>query len=402
MKREEDIFAHWTQDGRRHGLYGHLCATARLAGEMAQIFGCKEWGYIAGLWHDLGKYSRDFQQKVHQSASARVDHSTVGALHATQAFQEYGRILAYAIAGHHAGLPDWKTGSSAGEGLEYRLKKQGAKEQAEEAVGRAPREIRDRPFPTEKPKPGSDPSLWIRMLYSCLVDADYLDTEAFFDPYKADRRGGYPALAELRDRFDSFMETTQRNATDTPVNRIRADILRQCLDKSGDPSGIFTLTAPTGTGKTLSSTAFALHHAIQMHKRRIIYVIPYTSIVEQTADCLMNIFGDALVEHHSNFDGTADSQTNEETGRTRLACENWDAPVIITTAVQFFESLYASRPGRCRKIHNIAESVVILDEAQTLPPDFLSPIIKVLKELNKSYSTTIVLSTATTLSPPCA
>ena len=184
----------------------------------------------------------------------------------------------------------------------------------------------------------------------------------------------------------------QETAPDTVVNQLRASILQQCIAKSSCPSGLYTLTVPTGGGKTLSSMAFALHHAERYEKRRIIYVIPYTSIIEQTADQFRKIFGDVVVEHHSNFEVT---DQKSETTQHRLACENWDAPVIVTTTVQFFESLFAARTSRCRKLHNIANSVIILDEAQLLPPDFLAPILEAIKELQQNYGVTVVFCTST-------
>ncbi|MEQ1674895.1 MAG: CRISPR-associated helicase Cas3', partial [Candidatus Nitrotoga sp.] len=231
--------------------------------------------------------------------------------------------------------------------------------------------------------------LWLRMLFSCLVDADFLDTEAFMDGDKAAARSGYRDIADLMDRFDKYMAALAVNADNTPVNIIRADILRQCRDKAAHAPGLFSLTVPTGGGKTLSGMAFALQHAIQHKKQRIIYVIPYTSIIEQTAGIFRDIFGDNVVEHHANLD------PDKEDARSRLATENWDAPIIVTTNVQFFESLFAARTSRCRKLHNIVNSVVVLDEAQLLPPEFLQPIADVMNQLATHYDVTFVLSTAT-------
>lgn len=236
--------------------------------------------------------------------------------------------------------------------------------------------------------------MWIRVLYSCLVDADFLDTETFFEPEKTKTRKGYPSLNELLPLFESYMTDKQAKADDTYVNKQRAVILRQCIAKSVHEPAIFTLTVPTGGGKTLSSLAFALHHAVKPghNKRRIIYVIPYTSIIEQTAEQFRDIFKDAVVEHHSNVDV---SDENRETTRSRLACENWDASIIVTTSVQFFDSLFSNRSSRCRKLHNIVNSVVILDEVQLLPPEYLNPILHTMKELYQNYNVTFVLSTAT-------
>lgn len=229
------------------------------------------------------------------------------------------------------------------------------------------------------------------MLFSCLVDADFLDTEKFMDEGRNGLRAGYPALPKLQSTFDLHMADKAAKVTDSPVNRIRAQVLRQCREKAEFPSGLFSLTVPTGGGKTLSSMAFALNHAVHHGKSRVIYVIPYTSILEQTAEIFRGIFGkENVIEHHSNLD------PDRENSRSRLATENWDAPIVVTTNVQFFESLIAARTSRCRKLHNIVNSVVVLDEAQLLPPEFLAPILHVMQDLaSPSYKVSFVLSTAT-------
>lgn len=391
--------AHVAEDGSAHPLDDHLIGTAKRAGEFAAEFGCAGWGYLAGLWHDLGKYSPDFQHKIHAAAGqdahleakVRVDHSTAGALHAVDHFDSMGRILAYVAAGHHTGLPDWTADQTGGSALAIRLRDGRPMLDAAKA-GAAPPAILNRPLPTEKPPSGIDPAFWIRMLFSCVVDADFLDTETFFEPQKAVQRGGFLSLEDLLRDFTAYMEAKITGADPTPVNRIRGEVLNQCIARATEYPGIFTLTVPTGGGKTLSSMAFALHHAVRYGKRRVIYVIPYTSIIEQTADQFRRIFGDAVVEHHSNLDVSDEAK---ETPRSRLACENWDAPIVVTTSVQFFESLFASRTSRCRKLHNIVGSVVVLDEAQLLPPEFLEPILSVLEELVAHYGVTLLLSTAT-------
>ena len=233
------------------------------------------------------------------------------------------------------------------------------------------------------------------MLFSALVDADFLDTEAFLDAGRGANRGNPAALSALKSALDEHMAALAAKASDTPVNRIRADILRQCRDKGMRPSGAFTLTVPTGGGKTLASLAFALDHALQHRKRRVIYAIPYTSIIEQTADVFRDVFkplgDDVVIEHHSN----AESEPERENSRSRLACENWDASIVVTTNVQLFESLFARRTSRCRKLHNIAGSVIVLDEAQLLPVEFLQPIVDVLRLLVRDYGVTLLLCTAT-------
>ena len=384
---------HW------HSLSDHLYAVARLAGDMAAEFGSEEWGYLAGLWHDLGKFSPDFQRYIRgasgveahlEGKTGKVNHSSAGALHAIDRFDKTGRIFAYLIAGHHAGLPDWESDITGNAALAQRLKNT-------ELLGAAradgiPPDILNQSFPKERPKTGADPALWIRLLFSCVVDADFLDTEAFLEPDKSASRGKYQQLSDLLPLFMDFMKGKQTDVADTKVNRARAAVLSQCIAKASGPEGIYTLTVPTGGGKTLSSMAFALHHSVKHNKRRIIYVIPYTSIIEQTADEFRKIFGEAVIEHHSNLDVSDETKDN---ARSRLASENWDAPVIVTTSVQFFESLFTSRTSRCRKLHNIVNSVVVLDEAQLLPPEFLNPILHVLRELQKNYGVTLLLSTAT-------
>lgn len=384
--------AHLAEDGRIHGLEEHLCRTSQLAAGFASAFGCAEWGKLAGSWHDLGKFSFEFQRYILESGP-RTDHSTAGALHAVRRFGKPGRVIAYLIAGHHAGLPDWLDVAEPGSTLVHRLTRTELLDLLN--LSKVPTCLLDQEFPTERPKPPATElaaSLWLRMLFSCLVDADFLDTEAFFDSDRPDLRGSFPPIEKLLQAFDTYMVGKRAAAADTPVNRVRSDILRQCTREASLPSGFLSLTVPTGGGKTLSSMAFALNHACAHGKRRIIYVIPYTSIIEQTADQFRSIFGDSVVEHHSNV---ARQNDDEETESLRLAAENWDAPVIVTTSVQFFQSLFASRTSRCRKLHNIVNSVVILDEAQLLPPDYLNPIIEALKELQRNYGVTVVFCTAT-------
>ncbi|MEE4377488.1 MAG: CRISPR-associated endonuclease Cas3'', partial [Candidatus Competibacteraceae bacterium] len=389
-----------TEDGQwlEHALQDHLSAVAQLAGCFATTFSSSDWAYLAGLWHDLGKYRPEFQKYIRtasgydldahiETTRGKVDHSTAGAIHACQQLGHAGRILAYLIAGHHAGLPDWDGDQAGASVLSVRLRKeellQGALSQ------NIPDPIQNPPKPATKPSKGADPAFWIRMLFSCLVDADFLDTEAFMDPQKAADRQGYAALTQLLTVFDEYMTQIGQGAEPTVVNRVRAEVLNRCREQAEQPPGLFSLTVPTGGGKTLSSLAFALRHAVKHGKRRIIYVIPYTSIIEQTADVFRRIFGNDVLEHHSNLDST------DETARSRVACENWDAPLIVTTSVQFFESLFACRTSRVRKLHNIVNSVVVLDEAQLLPPDFLRPILRSIQELSRYYGVSMVLCTAT-------
>lgn len=384
-----------------HPLAEHLTQVATLSARHAQRFGGEHWARLAGLWHDLGKYRPAFQRYIRlasgynadahiEGGAGRVTHSTAGALLACDRFAEAGRVLAYLIAGHHAGLANWH-----GD-LEARLAGEDAHDELKEALAVSPpSSVLDHGAfqPDLRRIPGGKAgfALWVRLLFSCLVDADFLDTEAYMDPAKAGLRGAWPSIEALLEQFDRHMSELAAQAAPTPVNRLRAQVLAECRAKAAEAPGLFSLTVPTGGGKTLSSIAFALEHAKRYGKRRVIYVIPYTSIIEQTADIFRGIFGEAVIEHHSNVEVAPD----RETTKSRLACENWDAPIIVTTNVQFFESLFAARPSRCRKLHNIVDSVVILDEAQLLPPEFLQPILDVLNLLTRHYGVTVVLSTAT-------
>ncbi|HAL40697.1 MAG TPA: CRISPR-associated endonuclease Cas3'' [Polaromonas sp.] len=400
-----------------HQLADHLHAVANMAAVFSQAFdsdtATQRWAYLAGLWHDLGKYRPGFQRYLQQSndPNAHIEgrvggrektHSAAGALWALRTLEEKrgttgelaARVLAYLIAGHHAGLDDWDGG------LKERLTQADCQTELQEALAAQPpaRILDSGEFvPDLRQIPGGPAgfALWVRLLFSCLVDADFLDTEAHFDAGKPARREGFPTLDQMRAVLDAHLTAKATSATPSTVNTLRADILRQCRDKAALSAGFFSLTVPTGGGKTLSSLAFALNHAQTHSKRRVIYAIPYTSIIEQTAEVFRDVFktlGDeVLIEHHSQ----ADAADKDETARSRLACENWDAPLVVTTNVQLFESLFAAKTSRCRKLHNIVNSIIVLDEAQQLPPEFLQPILDALNLLVKHYGVTVVLCTAT-------
>ncbi len=383
-----------------HDLEEHLSGVAGLASDFALRFGSSDWAHLVGLWHDLGKYSQAFQHRIKtlsgfdaeahlEGKAGKVDHSTAGAQYAMTQLGLTGRILAYLIAGHHAGLPDWHTGEARGKALKVRLDEQS--HLASALSQHIPQSILSQPNPTSPLLGGSAGfALWVRMLFSSLVDADFLDTESFMDADKAKNRQNSSSMQVLLQQFNAQMDLNFSDNTTKKINRIRWNVLQQCRKKADSPAGIFSLTVPTGGGKTLSSLAFALEHAVVHKKGRVIYVIPYTSIIEQTANTFREIFPDAVVEHHSNLD-----PDKETTVKNRLAAENWDAPIIVTTNVQFFESLFAAKTSRCRKLHNIVNSVVILDEAQLLPPEFLKPILSIMNLLTQHYNVTFVLCTAT-------
>ena len=324
MSADLSVFlAHVRQDAAgcwlTHSLEEHLHSVAALAESFAATFGAGDWAKLAGLWHDLGKYRPEFQRYIRgasgydahiETAPGRVDHSTAGALHAMERMKGLGRILAYLIAGHHAGLPDWQSAEAPASSLAYRLKQ--ADLLTEALAQSPPADILNVPLPTSNPGSQRHHALWIRLLFSCLVDADFLDTEQFMAPDKTALRGQYPALAELEPRFEAYMMALAARADDTPVNRMRAAVLERCRNAAEQTPGLFSLTVPTGGGKTLASLAFALRHARRHGKRRILYVIPYTSIIEQTADVFRGVFGeDAVLEHHSNLD------SEQETPRSR-------------------------------------------------------------------------------------
>lgn len=410
------FFAH-TVEGKPpdswQGLEEHLRAVAELGAKNCEAFNSRDWGYCAGLWHDVGKYQDEFQGRLLGSGIA-IEHSGIGAVLAQKAVeQDVGIPLSFAIAGHHTGLANLvKNGPGLPTPLRERLKKN--RPTLEQMIWQVPAWIRDYPLPELpeflKPSRGHKPTemerrrweFWIRLLFSALVDADRLDTELFSDPTRSALRCGFQSIAILRKRLDSFIdqkvETLCSGRKSDPVNLARHEVLEACREAASKFPGVFGLNVPTGGGKTLSALSFALNHAEQHGLRRVIVVIPYTSIIEQNTDVYREALGaENVVEHHSNLDRERQLSTvgEEVASRIELACENWDAPVIVTTSVQFFESLFSNHPSRTRKVHNIARSVIILDEVQTLPPSFLFAIVESLSELVRNYGCSLVLSTAT-------
>ncbi|OGU98556.1 MAG: CRISPR-associated endonuclease Cas3'', partial [Ignavibacteria bacterium RIFOXYC2_FULL_35_16] len=420
VKQEEN--GSWAEP---HFLVDHLNDTANKAGTFASEFGNKDWGELVGFWHDLGKFlpawqkylcrKSGFDPEAHiEESNNRPNHSTAGAVLPFVKFNDSpaAKLLAYVIGGHHAGLPDWYAH------LDTRLLGEDSKLNTVdiEIIKNIPetKQFLEKPIPKTIPSvfinkdsnkinesSNEQLHLWVRMLFSCLVDADFLDTEKYMDEKG---RGGYRSFSELKELFDNYM--TEKKS-DSELNKKRNEILEQCRNKASLPPGFFSLNVPTGGGKTLSSMAFALNHALKHDKKRIIMAIPYTSIIEQTAKVFKYgtdnndeieqrkkigkyLFGEnQVVEHHSNLD------PENESSKNRLAAENWDAPIIVTTNVQLFESLFANRTSACRKLHNITNSIIILDEAQMLPPEYLKPILSVLKGLVDYFGVTVVMMTAT-------
>ena len=390
-----EYVSHLREDGSYQPLKEHLEGTATRSAKFAASFGASSHAERTALLHDIGKYSPNGQRRQRDPEhTAKVDHSTAGAKAAADLDDMHA---AFAIAGHHGGLPDLGTRSSLDDGtLCARLNKKltgGDDPSAWRSEISLPAGVQ----PTPPWLPRNDvrlTAMYIRMLFSCLVDADFLDTERALSKEEKPRGIGesMPALLEkLQAHVAKWLEKPKSD-----LCALRNEVLRRCLRGSEDPQGLYSLTVPTGGGKTVSSLAFALSHAVKHGMKRIIYVIPYTSIIDQNAKVFRDILGDEnVVEHHSQVDLPDTDAETPDALRKRLACENWDAPVIVTTAVQFFESFYAAKPGRCRKLHNVANSVVIFDEAQTLPISLMRPCVSVIDQLVQHYGVTAVLCTAT-------
>lgn len=383
-------------------LINHLEGVAKMASDFAEPFGGEKMAYLAGMLHDIGKYSPEFQRRL-EGSPEKVDHTSAGAQEAVRMFGDrWGRMLAYLIVGHHGGIPDWEDASPSS--VFARLKKTDLKDFSAWEHEVKTRIINLKPaakIKSEKKIQFYQLANYIRMLYSCLVDADFMDTEKAFGSPNSESRGLTTPLPELLTILEEKLASVSSCANNTPINRHRKDILNQCIVAADSSQGMFTLTVPTGGGKTLSSMAFALKHALRHGMKRIIYVIPYTSIIEQNAKVFKDIFGEHnVLEHHSNyaFDDladTGDEATDVRNLSIRLATQNWDAPIIVTTSVQFFESFFSNKPSKCRKLHNVSNSVVILDEAQMLPVELLKPSVALLGDLVMNYQTSVVLCTAT-------
>ena len=402
-------YEHWQT------LQSHLVNVGEMAAEFARVFGAQEIACQTGQLHDLGKYSEAFNRRLHGGSS--VDHATAGAKIAVERWGNViGKLMAFCITGHHAGLANGNGEGDNRRTLKQRLALQfGADIPALDNLWqqeiKLPQNLFAPPLKADVHHPFFSYAVFTRMLYSCLVDADYLDTEAFYLNLenKAVERGGYPDLNALQRNFNQFindfrrriaqaLEQTEAEKRNAALNRLRSEILDYAVEQAVQPQGLFTLTVPTGGGKTFTSMAFALEHAKRQDMRRVIYVIPFTSIIEQNAAEFRKAFGElgeqAVLEHHSTFDdGKLQNEATKD--KLRLASENWDAPIVVTTAVQFFESLFADRSSRCRKLHNIVGSVIILDEAQMLPLNLLLPIMQAIKELAQNYRCSVVMCTAT-------
>ena len=374
----------------------HLEGVARLAESFADKFGMGSWGRVLGLLHDKGKERKAFQDYIRQNSGMQPElhfvgdhnHAYVGGLLAKQLYGKGSEsLLCNQIMSHHSGLHDYCS-------IEIELENEIPSE-INKSVERI--ELNRPPFSFTPMKVckgmTSDANHLSRMLFSCLVDADYLDTESFMDEESSRMRKNNVKLESLLPLLERHVESLQQNAKATEVNAIRKQVYDRCVSMSETDKGFYSLTVPTGGGKTLSSLVWAMRHAAHNGMERIIIAIPYTSIIVQTASILKNIFGEHVVlEHHSNFD--PQSVKKEFRHRAKLAIENWNYPIIVTTNVQLFESMFSNKPSDCRKLHNVVNSVIILDEVQTLPTEFLLPIVDSLKSYRNMFGISVLFTTA--------
>ena len=417
------IIAHRTEGGEEQSLYDHVEGVALQILRNLTEAGLKQLiplGELLGRLHDAGKAQPAFQRYIRGESAAKAPHSAAGALLATSLLYEFSvelalkklprtsQLLAYAISGHHRGLYNYAELQNKLEEVDCkdRCKKTAeaftklrseiqswAKEHAE-ATETSLKELAEQVGATEQAQ------ALIRLLFSCLVDADFLDTEAFMDEERKESRheatSGYAPLKVLRDRLTKYMEGF---STEGKINQARRHFLDRCRAHGRTcPKGYYSLFLPTGGGKTLSSMTWALETALNHKAQRIIYVIPYTSIITQTAGIFREIFGEEnVLEHHSDisFSGDEAALETEHYEHTRLLAENWDTPIIVTTNVQFFESLFSHKVSRSRKVHSIANSVVVFDEVQMFPTEFLHPMLRLLEDLRWIYGTQLLFCSAT-------
>ena len=367
----------------------HLIGVAEIARRFANQLGLPGYGYVMGLLHDKGKERIGFQQHIRRASGfdpnmqveEPSEHAYIGGIVSQHLFPKEFGLFSNAIMGHHRGLYDddeWK----------------------EKLLSVLPQEVTIESIPADLHIPESllgikprDIHHLERVLYSCLVDADYLDTEAFMTPEQSALRGKGEKLSKLLNQLENYLHSLKENASPSKVNEIRNQVQEWCRQSSCDKPGYYSLTVPTGGGKTLSSLLWAMKHAMIHQKERIIIAIPYTSIITQTAAVLRRVFGDNnVLEHHSDADYS--DNKSEYTRSLQLATENWDYPIIVTTNVQLFESLFSNKPSSCRKLHNIVNSVIILDEAQTLPCEFLHPIVDAIETYHRIFRCSILFTTA--------
>ncbi|TKJ40971.1 CRISPR-associated helicase/endonuclease Cas3 [candidate division TA06 bacterium B3_TA06] len=408
-----------SKNGRTDTVRDHLQSVAKRASEYAKAFSAADEARLAGLLHDLGKYGSLFQKRL-EGKERGIDHWSVGAWQALKEYREKGVALALTIQGHHVGLQQASKDSLSNLDLKvlnnkHPLNLRLSEPNHENLIDRMNRDGLILPPPTDIPTSlfewdsglYTSAMLDVRMLFSTLVDADFIETEAHFnsvdDKNKGYRKPGPPLEADraLEILLNHLDELSSNSKASPNVNQLRKDLLEACLDSALHPQGLFTLTSPTGSGKTLSMLAFALKHAVEHELRRVVVVIPYLSIIEQTVSVYRNLFqgdfGEEYVLEHHSLAGTRgeDAIEDYQESRQRLLSQNWDAPIVVTTSVQFLESLFANRPSACRKLHRLAKSVILFDEVQTLPTGIAVPTLATLSRLIERYNASVVFSTAT-------
>lgn len=406
MITKQQIISHLYKD-KENGQWilqtndAHQKGVAELSASFAGQFGLPSWGYTLGILHDKGKERGAFQQYIRTTNGLLVTdgklygehhHAFVGGILAMKLMgKSVFNLLANQVISHHTGLHDYADAENVIE--ERPLPEEINKKDIVLNIPQLQKELLDSPFSKLKVSMKHFHHL-SRMLFSCLVDADRLDTERFMDVASWKKRGCSSSINDLLPKLEAYLSELQLHAPDTEVNRIRKQVQGQCSMTSSDEKGFYNLTVPTGGGKTLSSLLWAMKHAVVHDMNRIVIAIPYTSIIVQTAGLLKDIFGEEnVLEHHSNFnpDEIKDERIRE---KAKLATENWDYPIIVTTNVQLFESIFSNKPSDCRKLHNIVNSVLILDEVQTLPTDFLQPIVDALKAYQKMFGVSVLFTTA--------
>lgn len=391
MIPSDAMLAHISEDNREQTILAHLQGTAKLAKEFARPFGGEDQAQLAGMAHDIGKYSSAFQKRL-RGDPHMVDHTTAGAYECGRQGQIFA---AFAVMGHHSGLPDGGTQADSPVDTTFwgRMKRRERGSLAPYSAWKEEVRLPMAAAPAYAQAGLAQGMFFTRMLYSCLVDADYLDTEAFMTGQA--RPSSLVSMEQLWSNLRQYISGWF--PPHGALNEQRCAILERCI-QNGESCrpGLFSLTVPTGGGKTVASLAFALAHARAYGLRRVIYVIPYTSIIEQTAQTFRDILGEeAVLEHHSGVSYDLQDEATPEALPLAQATETWDLPVVVTTAVQFFESLFSARPASCRKLHNLAGSVIVFDEAQMLPVSYLRPCVWAMAQLVAHYHVSAVLCTAT-------
>jgi CRISPR-associated endonuclease/helicase Cas3 len=435
-------------DKKKQTLEQHLYEVKSIAGDLADKIGQKEAGKLIGLLHDFGKYSKAFQDYLGSATGlinpdgdadyvdakglkGKIDHSSAGAQWIWQRLKGYGeqgklcaQILSLCIASHHSGLIDCLK-VEGGNDFIRRMDKPDEQTHLQECLINASTELlqkaesiagRDllvvmlqslgKVFAQEQHRQTLSETiryfylgLWTRFLFSCLIDADRINSADFEQPENEQHRQQKPVDWQIAiDRAESFFDELK---PEKPIDHIRQKISQQCLDRANDPQGIYTLTVPTGGGKTYASLRYALHHAKKHQLDRTIYVIPFTSIIEQNAQAIREVLECSkdvhpwVLEHHSNL------EPENQTWQSKLTSENWDAPIVLTTMVQFLEVLFSGGTRSVRRMHQLANSLIIFDEIQTLPIKCVHLFCNALNFLVEHAHTSALLCTATQRNATC-